>query len=355
MDPYSYYTKSTLSKTGGLSSPSTVTPLSSCRSICSPYPEKTDATRLADVEVASEDSENAFEAGRSSSSESARVCRFPMPKRLARKLSSSENLSLPSSSESSGIMSATSVFSSFWPFGKQEASASSSSTEELQEEIASGEFSFLPVAAHDFTILHVMKEEPEEEDESETRQMIPAMVEPQSFRTQPRPCSWPVCPPRDSLFSDVSKKDRRWSTSPLSSASASSLAQVDSEPLPVRNTFIHYDPFTSLNTEHTSGSFEPPPSQNRWSSAPGALLSREWRTKYPEMEALHARGECRPCAYVYHKEDGCRWGGACNFCHLCPPGAMKNKKKEKIRRLREIEAAEKNAIASCASSDFGGN
>jgi len=349
MDPYSCYMTAAPYKTGGLSSPSTTTPLSSSRSICSPYP---DATRLADVEFASEDSECAFEVNRSSSSEPSsssapRLCRFPMPKRLARKLPTQENSPLADAVESSGMMTAASVFSALWPFGKQDVLASA--TEDVQEEIASGEFSFLPVAAHDFTILHVMKEEPEEEDETEPNQMIPAMMEPSLFRTQQRPCSWPVCPPRE----------RRRSPSP-SSVSALSRARVGSVPsVPVRNTFIHYDSLTSLNTEHTSGSFEIQPTERRWLSAPGALLSREWSTKYPEMEALHARGECRPCAYVYHKEDGCRWGGACNFCHLCPPGAMKKRKKEKIKHLRELEAIEKASArldsASCASSEIGGN
>jgi hypothetical protein len=275
-----------------------------------------------------------------------------MPKRLARQLPSSENLPLADfryevspSSETTGIMSAASVFSSLWPFGKQDAPrpptgyTDDSSTAGVQEEIASGEFSFFQVAAHDFTILHVMKEEPEEEDDTEPKQLIPFMAEPSLFLTQPRPCSWPVCPPRE-----------RRSPKPVSSASDLSQATVDmADSLPVRNTFVHF------KTEFGSGSFELPTSENRWSSAPGALLSREWSTKYPEMEVLHARGECRPCAYVYHKEDGCRWGGACNFCHLCPPGAMKKRKKEKIRHLRELEAAEKAVSASCASSEMGGN
>mmetsp|Transcript_31384 Transcript_31384/g.57618 ORF Transcript_31384/g.57618 Transcript_31384/m.57618 type:complete len:553 (+) Transcript_31384:54-1712(+) len=49
--------------------------------------------------------------------------------------------------------------------------------------------------------------------------------------------------------------------------------------------------------------------------------------------ALHASGNCRPCAWFW-KEGGCRNGKDCGHCHLCPSGENKARKKRKVRKLR---------------------
>lgn len=64
-------------------------------------------------------------------------------------------------------------------------------------------------------------------------------------------------------------------------------------------------------------------------------------TLWPEHEAKHIAGECKPCAY-YFKPDSCKWGAKCDFCHLCPAGEIKTRKKEKIRTLREQALQEKD-------------
>lgn len=85
----------------------------------------------------------------------------------------------------------------------------------------------------------------------------------------------------------------------------------------------------------------------------------------------HKAGTCKPCAYFFAKADGCRWHNSCEFCcclsvcerprwsrrqrpsetirdhptpslgsgycvlhqgHLCPPGEIKKRKKQKILR-----------------------
>lgn len=38
---------------------------------------------------------------------------------------------------------------------------------------------------------------------------------------------------------------------------------------------------------------------------------------------------CQPCAW-FHREDGCQNGMLCQYCHMCPPGELKNRKKQKI-------------------------
>eukprot|EP00746_Dinoflagellata_sp_MGD_P165921 gnl/MRDRNA2_/MRDRNA2_95478_c0_seq1.p1 gnl/MRDRNA2_/MRDRNA2_95478_c0~~gnl/MRDRNA2_/MRDRNA2_95478_c0_seq1.p1 ORF type:complete len:285 (-),score=46.65 gnl/MRDRNA2_/MRDRNA2_95478_c0_seq1:294-1148(-) len=80
----------------------------------------------------------------------------------------------------------------------------------------------------------------------------------------------------------------------------------------------------------------------------GAAVSKEQKqpshgvTEWPEHEAKHFSGECQPCAY-YFKPDSCKWGARCNFCHLCPDGEIKLRKKEKIRALRDQAMREKNS------------
>lgn len=64
-------------------------------------------------------------------------------------------------------------------------------------------------------------------------------------------------------------------------------------------------------------------------------------TLWPQHEAKHNAGKCQPCAY-YFKPDSCKWGANCDFCHLCPNGEIKARKKEKIRVLREQAQREKN-------------
>jgi len=62
--------------------------------------------------------------------------------------------------------------------------------------------------------------------------------------------------------------------------------------------------------------------------------------RWPEHEAKHFAGTCQPCAY-YFKPDSCKWGAKCDFCHLCPDGEIKARKKEKIRAMREQAQREK--------------
>merc|ERR1719456_2146250 len=99
--------------------------------------------------------------------------------------------------------------------------------------------------------------------------------------------------------------------------------------LPVRNTFIHFD-------ERASDPFdERLSSESAMQSAPPHMQNQPFQTKWPAHETKHIRGECRPCAYYLKKADSCRLGSQCGFCHLCPEGAMKARKKEKIRALKE--------------------
>jgi len=48
--------------------------------------------------------------------------------------------------------------------------------------------------------------------------------------------------------------------------------------------------------------------------------------------AAHETGTCKPCAFLWKdpKQPGCQNGRECVFCHLCPPGEVKIRKKQKM-------------------------
>mmetsp|Transcript_22128 Transcript_22128/g.66507 ORF Transcript_22128/g.66507 Transcript_22128/m.66507 type:complete len:393 (-) Transcript_22128:172-1350(-) len=46
---------------------------------------------------------------------------------------------------------------------------------------------------------------------------------------------------------------------------------------------------------------------------------------------LHSQGRCRPCAWLHKSAEGCRHGQQCEFCHLCGPGELKRRKREKAQ------------------------
>merc|ERR1712039_475447 len=54
--------------------------------------------------------------------------------------------------------------------------------------------------------------------------------------------------------------------------------------------------------------------------------------------APHGTGRCNPCAWFY-KVKGCQNGFQCTYCHLCPDGELKRRKKAKVDALRSGAAA----------------
>lgn len=96
--------------------------------------------------------------------------------------------------------------------------------------------------------------------------------------------------------------------------------------LTIKNTFFDY----SCDDEATGQQA----SLKRTSSAPGSL------DRFAGSQ--HDSSACKPCAYFFGKEDGCRLGDSCKFCHLCPPGMMKLKKKKKIQMMREFRRCQQS-------------
>jgi hypothetical protein len=67
--------------------------------------------------------------------------------------------------------------------------------------------------------------------------------------------------------------------------------------------------------------------------------------------ALHSRGECRPCGFFW-KPSGCHFGPNCHYCHLCPEGELKARKKAKLALIRSGNSSEEiTAGAAGEASD----
>merc|ERR1712216_771294 len=58
--------------------------------------------------------------------------------------------------------------------------------------------------------------------------------------------------------------------------------------------------------------------------------------------AGHYNGCCKPCAFIW-KEEGCKDGINCTFCHLCTPDEKKRRKKEKLAWRKNVRFARQQA------------
>jgi len=111
--------------------------------------------------------------------------------------------------------------------------------------------------------------------------------------------------------------------------------------MPVKRTFIHYEDLPKPSTDGMAGTMK-----SRSASAPSILVSRWFQLS--EKAVAHQRGQCRPCAYFFYKEDGCRQAAACKFCHICPHGEIRRRKREK-REQRKLHKAK-----AVGTMDIGG-
>jgi len=71
-----------------------------------------------------------------------------------------------------------------------------------------------------------------------------------------------------------------------------------------------------------------------------------------EKRHLHDIRECQPCAYFHQKQDKCRKGFECDFCHFCEKGELKKRKRQKAKELKAgSRPAEKAAGAAEEAGD----
>eukprot|EP00930_Biecheleria_cincta_P001460 TRINITY_DN1025_c0_g1_i1.p1 TRINITY_DN1025_c0_g1~~TRINITY_DN1025_c0_g1_i1.p1 ORF type:complete len:399 (-),score=86.32 TRINITY_DN1025_c0_g1_i1:143-1273(-) len=57
------------------------------------------------------------------------------------------------------------------------------------------------------------------------------------------------------------------------------------------------------------------------------------RGKPSKGSLLHGTGECKPCAWFWHPK-GCENDEECEFCHFCPLGELKVRRKQRVQQLR---------------------
>lgn len=127
-------------------------------------------------------------------------------------------------------------------------------------------------------------------------------------------------------------------TSPLSASNGGHQNSQGSSPLSTSNAERH------CTLEHQSSEESSKLSEDILKPAVQEKLASPARgkTPYPEHEEKHFSGKCQPCVYFF-KPDSCRWGVECDFCHLCPEGEIRKRKKEKMRAMREQALQEKKA------------
>lgn len=158
-------------------------------------------------------------------------------------------------------------------------------------------------------------------------------------------------------------------SSPSKSSSAASPFpdQVDDMRITVHNTFIDVggggrspfdDRYTMSCTARLSSpaQFPSPPGGSMGASPGGGTQAAApaHSTSSVGSELHGTLGEdgqpaCQPCAWFY-KESGCLNAAGCRYCHVCPQGELKNRKKQKIARLRQQEAMASVAAPVAASA-----
>eukprot|EP00929_Paragymnodinium_shiwhaense_P049246 TRINITY_DN24852_c0_g1_i1.p2 TRINITY_DN24852_c0_g1~~TRINITY_DN24852_c0_g1_i1.p2 ORF type:complete len:136 (+),score=14.65 TRINITY_DN24852_c0_g1_i1:106-513(+) len=98
--------------------------------------------------------------------------------------------------------------------------------------------------------------------------------------------------------------------------------------MPEKNTFIHFDDEEPEACRRAD---------RRQATCPEVVQRRAFRTKTflqrreEQKQAEHLRGDCRPCAYYAFKEDGCRQGEDCDYCHLCTKASIRRQKRARAK------------------------
>mmetsp|Transcript_144745 Transcript_144745/g.360900 ORF Transcript_144745/g.360900 Transcript_144745/m.360900 type:complete len:348 (+) Transcript_144745:128-1171(+) len=116
-------------------------------------------------------------------------------------------------------------------------------------------------------------------------------------------------------------------------------------PLQVKHTFIHYRDaedsprHSGLKRSHSApvllgGSGLDSGCADVTEDVKHSMTDTVDKVMHDVHQEVHDRGACKPCAYFHQKEDGCRWGIACEFCHVCLPGEIKKRKREKVKAMK---------------------
>eukprot|EP00438_Fugacium_kawagutii_P013187 Skav230183 [mRNA] locus=scaffold196:169519:170923:- [translate_table: standard] len=155
------------------------------------------------------------------------------------------------------------------------------------------------------------------------------------------PYNWPATPSPHSTY----KPSFGMPPIPCEESTRTSLNVHAREFVPFSKMNVQRDPMISEVPSRAWDELEYP------SEEPGKLRSLEiclpWEgfmpkevLKAPECakapskgSALHGTGHCKPCAWFW-KPRGCSNASDCSYCHACPAGALKERKKAKVAAIR---------------------
>lgn len=120
--------------------------------------------------------------------------------------------------------------------------------------------------------------------------------------------------------------------------------------LPIKNTFIEFPNLfapASVVERHPQScpAFFLEEERKALEELGASIQQQGFINRAPEKSrgaSDHGTGNCKPCAWFHHA-DGCRHGTDCEFCHLCPNGEIKKRKKEKQKLIRAVKAVDPTA------------
>lgn len=110
-------------------------------------------------------------------------------------------------------------------------------------------------------------------------------------------------------------------------------------PTCVKNTFVHVE--IPAEIEQMTRSSSCPPDMFGIASEANHAERQEVSQGLSVGSALHFAGDCKPCAWRW-KTGGCANKMSCRFCHICPDGALKSRRRAK---LQDVKAAARIAAA----------
>eukprot|EP00930_Biecheleria_cincta_P019885 TRINITY_DN15077_c0_g1_i2.p2 TRINITY_DN15077_c0_g1~~TRINITY_DN15077_c0_g1_i2.p2 ORF type:complete len:155 (+),score=31.72 TRINITY_DN15077_c0_g1_i2:55-465(+) len=113
----------------------------------------------------------------------------------------------------------------------------------------------------------------------------------------------------------------------------------------IENTFITVEEVPTLPVRRSSSA---PPG---FSSEFMLALQQKESHKLQQKE-IHDAGLCKPCVYL-EKAITCRWGDSCDFCHFCPPGEIRRRKKQKKSRIKKENRQAMQAMLQSLSKAEG--
>lgn len=74
----------------------------------------------------------------------------------------------------------------------------------------------------------------------------------------------------------------------------------------------------------------PSQSEHNTTDSSGKTVCQQQQQQQP---ADHVSGQCKPCAWFWRPQ-GCRNGSDCQYCHLCPEGELKSRKRNKMAAMK---------------------